>query len=126
MEDMLYIVNGPPRSKPRMTQQDKWLEPVRPPVAKYREYKARIQAVVPGCARKDWGEFPCRVDLVFYMAHKTLRGFHKLTRRNDIDNMAKAVLDSMFEDDAGVCWLTARKVLCDPSETRTEITLTKL
>lgn len=102
---MIYLIDPVP--KPRMTQRDRWAQ--RPCVKRYWDFKEKVI---------DCGiELSDSPNIVFYMrmpkswSKKKKAEFdgkpHK--QRPDIDNLVKALFDSVFEEDSGVYSLIARK-----------------
>lgn len=97
-----------PVAKPRMTRRDKWAQ--RPSVLKYRafadECRLRIQQPLDGCS------------ITFYMpmpqswSQKKKREMvgqpHR--QRPDLDNLAKALMDALYEDDSCISEITLKKV----------------
>lgn len=102
-----YIIT--PVGKPRMTRSDKWKQ--RPPVMRYRMFcdEARLHDIrVPEAGAhityvllmpKSWSKKKCA-----HMAGKP----HQ--QKPDIDNLTKALLDALFDDDAHIWDVRASKV----------------
>ena len=102
-----YIIT--PVGKPRMTRSDKWKQ--RPPVMRYRMFcdEARLHDIrVPEAGAhityvlpmpKSWSKKKCA-----RMAGKP----HQ--QKPDIDNLTKALLDALFDDDAHIWDVRASKV----------------
>lgn len=98
-----------PVPKPRMTQRDRWAK--RPAVVRYYAFCDELRALYKG-------EVPEQVMLVFNVPmpkswSKTkqleMEGQpHK--QRPDIDNLVKAVLDALCEDDSYVHTVVATKI----------------
>lgn len=98
-----------PAPKPRMTQRDKFKK--RPPVIRYRAFcdhvrllnvhlpqsGARVTFVLP--MPKSWSKK--KRDELNGMAH---------TQKPDLDNLLKALADAVYEEDAGIWDIHARKV----------------
>lgn len=89
-----------PVSKPRMTSRDKWKQ--RPAVMAYRAFKDKVRAhgvTIP---------VPCKV--TFYIAmpdswskkKKAAMDGQPHMQKPDVDNLLKALLDALFEDDCAV------------------------
>jgi len=73
-----------------------------------RDLRSLAQVAMTG---KTMLEGPVKVTIKAYFAHKTKTGWH--VSRPDLDNVIKAVLDSLneivFDDDSAVCELVATK-----------------
>lgn len=102
-----------PVGKPRMTQRDKWAK--RPPVMRYRAFCDLLRACVgnaklPHALRltfelpmpKSWSQQ--KKDAMRGMPHQ---------QKPDLDNLAKAVGDALYGNDAVIHELHARKVWAD-------------
>lgn len=97
-----------PVAKPRMTQRDRWA--TRPAVIRYRAFcdELRLQY-------KD--VLPPTLMLTFYLPmppswsakkRREHKG-HEHTQKPDVDNLSKAVMDALCEDDSYIYALYARK-----------------
>jgi Holliday junction resolvase RusA-like endonuclease len=120
---MIYQLrhDGEPVPKPRMTRSDKWREPVRPAVAAYWAYKDEIilAAYQAGYRR---GETVIKLELEFHLPmpgslsrakREQLAGQPHMVKP-DLDNLVKAILDSLSDSDQ-TCWsITARKYYASP------------
>ena len=114
---MIYVFNVKPIGKPRMTQQDKWLNPPRDAVAQYfafKEdlgYKANLQQFRVGKI----------VEVVFLIPmppswsqkkRDSMRGCsHEM--KPDTDNMLKAFFDALTADDSVIWHKAGRKFWWD-------------
>ena len=100
-----------PIGKPRMTQRDKWAK--RKCVVKYFEFadKMREEAEEQHFRINDAVEIEFRIAMPKSWSKKKkiemLGQSH--TQKPDIDNLIKAVLDSLLKDDSGVHTVRARK-----------------
>ena len=106
---MTKIIPIDPVPKPRMTQRDKWAK--RPSVLRYRDFCDKLRQhnailnasgseiifVIP--MPKSWSE-----KKKAEMAHKP----HQ--QRPDIDNLVKAVLDALHDEDCHIWSITATKI----------------
>ena len=102
-----------PLPKPRMTRRDKWLNPPRKCVQEYRDYKDQIRAYgveVPLSGAhvifrmsmpKSWSK---KKKLEYLDQPCQSKG------RNDIDNLLKALLDAVYDDDSQVWDIHVTKV----------------
>lgn len=107
------ILNLEPVPKPRMTQRDRWAK--RPAVVRYHIFSDEL--------RKKWGdkEVPAALALRFELSmpqswskakKESMRGEpHQQTP--DIDNLIKAFLDALCENDSYVYSVTAEKYWSD-------------
>lgn len=97
---MVKIYPITPVAKCRMTRRDKWLDPPRPGVAKYRAFKDQVRAA--------------GVKLPYFGAHVTFyipmpRSWSKKKKkevigrphviRPDFDNLIKALSDAVYDED---------------------------
>ena len=106
------VFNTRPVPKPRMTRRDKWLQ--RPTVMRYRSFKddINLQANVAGYC------LPNEFKVTFGMPFP--RSFGKVkrdklvgtphTQKPDVDNLLKALMDSLKDQDQDVWHVEARKV----------------
>jgi len=91
-----------PNTKPRMTRRDKWLKPPRPCVAQYWAYKDLLRTFDI--------ELPIPYKITFYLAMpKSWSKKKKAAHDNqphlqtpDKDNLEKAFLDALFDNDKHV------------------------
>lgn len=106
-----YSVEVTPVPKPRMTQSDRWKK--RPAVVRYYQYKDDLvfEALAQGFVLSD------EVELDFYLPMPKSWSKKKQAEMDgkphqakpDIDNMAKAVMDALLDEDSHVWSLRARK-----------------
>jgi Holliday junction resolvase RusA-like endonuclease len=97
-----------PVPKPRMTQRDKWQ--VRAAVLRYRMFCDELRAKYPF-------ELPKTLELRFYLPMSKSWAARKSTaldgeahqQRPDIDNLCKAVMDALSDEDSDVYMLHAEK-----------------
>lgn len=103
----LAVFTIDPIGKPRMTQRDKWLSPPRKPVANYIKFKNEINYQ----ANKIGFKLPeSSFHVIFYvpMPHswsdkkKKQMSNTPHQQKPDLDNMIKAVKDSLCESDAEI------------------------
>ena len=118
-----------PIGKPRMTRRDKWAK--RPCVVRYREWADELRAEVT----RQIGQLPEPEDIVdvswtaefepppSWSKKKRAAHIGELHRQKpDRDNIDKAVLDTLWEEDSGIAAGTLRKVWS--TESRITITIT--
>jgi Holliday junction resolvase RusA-like endonuclease len=92
-----------PIAKPRMTRRDKWLDPSRPRVKKYRDFclQCRLEKVVLPC-------YGSHVTFVLPMPDswsekKKLQYDGKPHMQTpDWDNLGKGISDAIYSDDSGI------------------------
>jgi Holliday junction resolvase RusA-like endonuclease len=112
-----FILPGDPIGKPRQTQSDRWKR--RACVVRYRQWADALRAAaVAGLKGGLPEEWPVKVDILATFGHpgswsaarkaQASRAPHH--SKPDVDNIAKAVLDALIENDEGVSWLTIRKL----------------
>ena len=105
-----------------MTQRDRWK--VRPATTKFYVFRDFVKAHMPeGYTIPDHAVIVFHVEMApSWSKKKKLDHVGQLHRNKpDIDNMLKALLDSVYEDDAGVAALTVVKKWCYQGEGRIEI-----
>ena len=108
-----YIFDIDPVPKPRQTRRDKWLNPPRPAVGRYRAFADSVREtaalkglIITGVLNisfhvpmpKSWGKKKRR---------ELIASPH--TSRPDIDNLAKAFMDAVLKEDCTIWHLTAVK-----------------
>jgi Holliday junction resolvase RusA-like endonuclease len=114
---MKYVIDIDPCSKPRQTRADKWKK--RPCVVKYREFADKLRKLTLESGYK----LDNILDICFFLEvpnstsekkKKELLGTPHL-RRPDIDNLAKAFMDALKEEDSSVHTIIAKKMWSDKS-----------
>lgn len=132
---IFFNISGKPVSKPRMTQSDSWRKPPRRCVAQYWEFADKVREYANAV---NWQEEPglaysFSIKFVFdfpksYSKKKcdSLKGKPYL-QKPDIDNLVKAILDSLFESDQKV-WALDRveKIWDDGQGARIEVEIDKI
>lgn len=115
-----YNIPSDPVAKPRMTRADKWKK--RPCVEKYRAWADVCRRVVTGQPTRKLPEEYMGVMGSFYLPmpssypsnkKKNLSG-HLHYVRPDVDNLLKAVLDSLFDKDSRISFVLVRKFFVNP------------
>ena len=104
------IIHVDPMGAPRQTQRDRWAK--RPVVLRYHAYKDTIREHTAHLVEA------CSLSMVFeiqppksWSQKKTAQMIGKPHQQKpDIDNLVKAVLDSMHQEDKHIHTVTARKV----------------
>lgn len=99
-----------PIGKPRQTQSDKWKK--RPCVLRYRAFCDELRARMHGRALPEGG-----LHLTFFIPMPKSWSMKKQMayegqphqQKPDVDNLTKAVLDALLEDDSGVWDVRATK-----------------
>lgn len=121
-----FIIKTTPVPAPRMTRRDKWLQPRRPAVQRYFDYRDVLQRAVG-----DLPIVPDHIAAVFYLPMPESWSKKKRIAMNgkphkqkpDRDNLDKAVCDSLFLQDCGVWSGEQRKYWCFSGQERVELTL---
>ena len=93
----------PPIPKPRMTKRDKWLDPPRPTVARYWAFKdlVRLHKVeVPESGALIIFKIPMPESWSKKKKEKMRWKPHQ--QKPDIDNLLKALLDAVYDEDCCV------------------------
>lgn len=119
-----FTVAIEPMGKPRMTQRDKWAK--RPAVVRFREYADRLRA---GCLgrpadplRVSWRAYFTMPESWSKKKKDAMRGqAHR--SKPDRDNVDKGILDSLWENDAGIASGEIAKFWDDGRGARLEITI---
>lgn len=114
---MTLWVEGSPPGKPRMTQRDRWKE--RTPVMKYRRWKDKVRKVlnenpIPATAeivKVSWTAY-FEIPKSWSKKKKAEKRGSLHTQRPDRDNIDKALLDALWEEDSHIAWGTVLKVWC--------------
>jgi Holliday junction resolvase RusA-like endonuclease len=96
-----------------MTQRDKWAN--RPAVVKYHAFCDELR--LAWSLQRDWKTVPEKITLIFYMPMSPSWSKKKSLmmdgqphkQRPDIDNLVKAFLDALCEDDSYVWAIKAEK-----------------
>lgn len=114
-----------PMGKPRMTQRDKWSK--RPCVQRYWRFKDEIKKAF-------WGVDISNIHNITVCAYISMPKSWSNKKKSemigkphrvkpDCDNILKAVMDSIFDDDSGISSAVVGKAWNDGKGTRLEITL---
>lgn len=120
------VVPGNPVAKPRMTKRDKWKQ--RPCVIRYREWADRARQLA-GFQEKQILTRATRLHFRAYFAvpkswgsklKESLKGLPHL-QRADIDNVQKAIMDSLFRNDQMIYCGEQAKFWDDGNGPRVEI-----
>lgn len=100
-----------PVPKPRMTRRDKWAE--RPAVMKYRAYCDELRLHLGQMRVPDDFSIDFYIEMPMSWSHKKRKRMdgqpHQSKRSHDIDNLLKAFMDAVFEDDGTVWRVRASK-----------------
>ena len=107
------IIDITPIGKPRMTRRDKWAK--RDCVIRYFEYKERLNVALKGNFGVNSLFMPHQITFYLPMPKswsikkkKELEGAPHRSKP-DIDNLLKAIYDSLLDDDSSVYYVTAVK-----------------
>jgi len=106
----IKIIDVEPVGKPRMSQRDKWSK--RPATTKYWNYKDQL---VTAMAKEDFN--PVKMSVQFFVSmpkswsnkKKTEKGGRYHDQKPDLDNLCKAVMDCLMQDDSKVAIIHAAK-----------------
>ena len=98
-----------PVGKPRMTKRDKWM--VRPCVKKYRNYSDVLKLHAIDFQKSSSLFIRFEMPMPNSWSKKKKMKMHQKPHQQkpDIDNLVKAVLDSLFHDDSHVFYINAFK-----------------
>lgn len=105
----VQIIPVTPVPKPRMTQRDRWK--VRPPVARYRAFCDQVRlhdTKVPACGAHIIFVMP--MPQSWSSKKKALHLGKAHLQTPDADNLMKALLDAVYDEDSGVWDVRATKV----------------
>lgn len=119
-----FTYYGKPIGKPRMTRRDVWKK--RPIVLRYRKFADEIRAAS--------GKLPSSPDMVVITAwmpmpkswsrkKRDLLNNRPCRTRPDVDNVIKAVMDALFDEDCGIWVGVAIKYWCPIGQERLEVKL---
>lgn len=93
-----------PIGKPRMTRRDQWMK--RPCVIRYRTYCDQVRAAWPSGISFPVGgalvEFQMPMPASWSRAKRDERRGQPHEQKPDLDNLLKALLDALHDDDSGV------------------------
>ena len=120
----IFIIKHEPVPAPRMTRSDKWLNPRRPCVQRYFDYRDFLQKAVG-----DLPTVPHTMKFAFYFpmpeswSNKKQAEMigQKHRQRPDSDNCIKAVMDALFIHDGGVSDIVSSKRWCLAGSERIEL-----
>ena len=109
----IRVIDIVPVSKPRMTRRDKWMQ--RPVVVAYRNYGDELRLKLPRykVPSKLWIEFYLPMPKSWSKKRKSEMNDTPHQQKPDIDNLVKAFLDHLCEDDAYVYNIKAAKFWSD-------------
>ena len=105
----IKFYNVTPVPKPRQTRSDKWKK--RPSVIKYREFADQVRAAgieIPVSGAEIVFKLPMPISWSKKKRAKMLGSPHQA--RPDIDNLLKALLDAIFDEDSCVWDIRASKL----------------
>ena len=107
-----HVIFIEPNTKPRMTRSDKWKK--RPCVMRYRHFADNLrtqfaQKGIPTDFDSIEIEFHFAMPSTWSKKNKLEMDQKPHQNKPDIDNLCKAVFDSLMDDDSGVYQLTASK-----------------
>jgi Holliday junction resolvase RusA-like endonuclease len=105
----------PPMPKPRQTQSDRWKQ--RPVVVRYRAWCDEVRRQMGGRALPEafWVRFWVPLPPSYDKAKRAALAGSQHAQKPDIDNLLKALMDALLEDDSGVWDVRATKLwTCGP------------
>lgn len=119
IEYEVFTLKAPIAPKPRMTQKDKWLQPARPSVERYRAYKNSLQAALLqqtdfSPAHHDIVALEILLQIPFPKSYskklrKEAQGFlHSI--RPDTSNIQKGIEDALMGEDSGIAIVSIAKI----------------
>jgi Holliday junction resolvase RusA-like endonuclease len=108
-------LNIAPVAKPRMTRRDKWKNPPRPVVTKYRAFKDEIALKKNGFYLPDSFSVLFMVPMPKSWSKKKKALFMGQPHKQvpDLDNMIKGLGDAFKVDDSGIYHIHAKKIWWD-------------
>jgi Holliday junction resolvase RusA-like endonuclease len=115
--------------KPRMTRQDKWKKPPRPPVARYRAFATEVRKQANGKIHDNinnlsWVAYLPIPESWSQKKKDAQRGQLHL-QTPDRDNIDKAILDALFKQDSAIATGTITKRWDDGQGVRIEMSWTE-
>lgn len=129
LKQIIIVVPGTPLGKPRMTRSDKWKQ--RPAVVRYRAWSDHIRM----CAARQCVQLPSAnsiedLSFIAFFAPPVSWSNKKRSAHNgelhrgkpDLDNIAKGVFDSLYDEDSAIASGTFKKFW--NSESLIQITIT--
>lgn len=96
-----------PMGAPRMTRADAWRTPVRDCVARYRVFKDLVKIHKVSFENGDGVRFVVPMPKSWGKTKKNLAVGQPCTSKPDLDNMLKALMDSIYGEDAHI-WNVSR------------------
>lgn len=105
-----------PVPAPRMTQSDKWKK--RPAVMRYFEFRDRVKELGITVKNGDVITFIIPMPESWSKKRRYQMFWQPHQIRGDIDNYAKAIFDSVFDDDSHIWDIHLRKIWGETGEIR--------
>lgn len=117
----MIVLNITPIPKPRMTQRDRWAK--RPVVLRYHGYADELRRLWGGEPVPDvfWITFYMPMPSSWSQKKKQQMDGEPHQQRPDVDNLLKAFLDALCDDDSFVWDVRSRKLWS--SQPRIEVTI---
>lgn len=97
-----------PIGKPRMTQRDKWAK--RPCVERYWDFKDECVGKAVSVPDRAYICFVIPMPKGWKKLEKAKMLYQPHTQKPDIDNLVKALLDAVHEDDSHIYEIHAKKI----------------
>lgn len=108
------VIRIEPMGKPRMTQQDKWKK--RPATTKYWKFKDMLKLACRDLPRDldnlSWDAY-FSMPKSWSKVKKEMMAGKLHQSKPDRDNIDKAILDALFEEDSIIAWGSVRKLWDD-------------
>jgi Holliday junction resolvase RusA-like endonuclease len=111
----LVVIPGEPMAKPRQTQRDRWLDPPRPAVARYRAWADKARQAYGVLVKQTIG--PTQLDFIAYFSMPKNWSKRKRLKmmgqphldKPDCDNVLKSISDALFLNDQAVYSVRGKK-----------------
>ena len=104
---MVYKITAVP--KPRMTQRDKWKNPPRPCVARYRAFKDQVKLLGVKLEAGDGITFILPMPMSWSKKKRREMIWEAYLQIPDLDNLLKALFDSVYKKDSHIWHLSGLK-----------------
>ena len=119
-----FTIPGAPMGKPRMTQRDKWAQ--RDCVMQYRAWCDRARLNCLGVTATPVAlDFTAHIPMPPSWSKKKQAAMAGELHRQkpDLDNIAKAIMDALWEDDSGIAHLHGHKFWCRNEDANIELSV---
>ena len=99
-----------PMGAPRMTRADAWRVPVRDCVARYRAFKDEVRLRAVSLENGDRVVFVLPMPVSWSKKKKAEMCGKPHQQKYDLDNLCKALMDALFQDDSHIWKLSIEKI----------------